>query len=68
MSTKKCISIVIPSYREEKNVPLIYQELKDILSTVSGRYDYEIIFVNDGSPDGTWEEIEKLCKLDTKVK
>lgn len=68
MSTKKCISIVIPAYREEKNIPLVYEELKSILSTISDRYDHEIIFVNDGSPDSTWEEIEKLCELDERVK
>jgi len=45
--SKKLISIVIPAYREEKNIPLIYVELKDVLKTIEDTYNYEIIFVND---------------------
>ncbi len=66
--SKKIISIVLPTYREEKNVPLIYNELQKVLLKISDTYDYEIIYVNDGSPDNTWEEIVKICQKDTKVK
>lgn len=64
---KKTLSIVIPAYREEKNISYIYQELLPILHSLEG-YHYEIIFVNDGSPDRTWHEIEKLCESDERVK
>jgi polyisoprenyl-phosphate glycosyltransferase len=63
----KLISIVIPAYREERNISYIYGELVPVLSSLQG-YDYEIIFVNDGSPDRTWQEIEHLCESDTRVK
>ena len=66
--SKKLISIVIPAYREEKNIPLIYNELVNILKTIKEEYKYEIIFINDGSPDDTWEEIEKIAIKDEKVK
>lgn len=66
--SKKIISIVLPTYREEKNVPLIYNELQKVLLKISDTYDYEIIYVNDGSPDNTWEEIVKICQIDPKVK
>jgi len=65
---KKLISIVIPSYNEEKNVTLLYNELKNVLWKVINKYEYEIIYVNDGSSDNTWEEIKKLCNNDKKVK
>lgn len=65
---KKLISVVLPSYREEKNVPLVYLELTKVLLKITDKYDYEIIFVNDGSPDDTWEEIAKLCDKDERVK
>lgn len=67
MATKrKLISLVIPAYREEKNIPLIYAEIKKILLTWK-KYDFEIIFINDGSPDATWIEISKLCDNDKRV-
>lgn len=64
---KKLISIVLPAYKEEKNIPIIYKELKKVLENISD-YDFEIIFVNDWSPDKTWKEIEKLAKDDKIVK
>ncbi|MGE4443970.1 MAG: glycosyltransferase family 2 protein [Candidatus Altimarinota bacterium] len=66
--SKKLISIVLPSYREEKNVSLIYNELQKVFYKNSEKYNYEIIYVNDGSPDNTWEEIVKICEKDKKVK
>ncbi len=66
--SKKLISLVLPAYREEKNISLVYAELTKTLKTIEQNYDYEIIFVNDWSPDNTWEEISKICEIDTKVK
>lgn len=68
MATKKhLISLVIPAYREESNIPLIYKEIQKVLTKIE-EYDFEIIFIDDGSPDTTWLEIEKLCKQDKTVK
>jgi polyisoprenyl-phosphate glycosyltransferase len=59
--SKKLLSIVIPAFREEKNISYIYTELLIELEKIHPDYHYEIIFVDDGSPDQTWHEIEKLC-------
>lgn len=67
MKNRQLISLVIPAYKEEKNIPLIYIEIQNTLLTLT-KYDFEIIFVNDGSPDATWFEIEKLCLSDERVK
>lgn len=67
MSDKKLISIVIPAYKEEKNISVIYNDLEVILNKLD-IYNFEIIFVNDWSPDLTWFEIAKLCEIDKKVK
>ncbi len=67
MRNKQLVSLVIPAYKEEKNIPLIYTEIQNTLVSIK-KYDFEIIFVNDGSPDTTWIEIEKLCKKDKSVK
>ena len=63
---KEFLSVVLPSYNEEENIPLIYAELEKYID--AKRFDYEIIFVNDGSQDETWQQIEKLSKKHTAVK
>lgn len=64
--TKKLVSIIIPCYNEEKNIPLLYQGLKPVLDGAA--FDYEIICVEDGSRDGTWHELVKLAEQDKKLK
>lgn len=58
------ISIVIPLYNEEENVEELYFEIKKNVSDL----DYEIIFVDDGSKDKTWEKIKKISNLDKNIK
>lgn len=65
---KKLISLVFPAYREAKSVRPMYDALQPILLPLRERYDFELIFVNDGSPDATWQEIWKLAQLDSEVK
>ena len=63
---KRHISIVIPFYNEENNIPLIYMELKKILNNAN--YSFEIIFVNDGSTDNSSTELDKITAADHTVK
>ncbi|SNZ13007.1 glycosyltransferase family 2 protein [Hydrogenobacter hydrogenophilus] len=58
------ISVVIPAYNEEQNIPILYQKLTQVLE---GK-DYEIIFVDDGSEDGTFNVLEKIANKDKRVK
>jgi polyisoprenyl-phosphate glycosyltransferase len=64
---KKLLSIVIPVYNEEENIPLLYEELKKTLKSLS-KYKYEIVFVNDGSVDKTWSKIKNIHDKDVNVK
>lgn len=57
----KKISFVIPCYRSEKTLAAVVEELKDKMATMSDEYSYEIILVNDDSPDGTYKVIEDLA-------
>ena len=66
ITNKKLVSIVIPCYNEEKNIPILYEELKKVLDTAP--FFYEIIFVEDGSKDTTWQELLKLANKDQNVK
>jgi len=63
---KRLISIVIPFYNEENNIPLVYRELKKILNNAN--YSFEIIFVNDGSTDNSSTELDKITAADHTVK
>ena len=67
-SQKGLISIIIPVYNEEKNIPLIYDELIKIFRSLQNKYNYEIIFINDGSSDNSFIELTMLAKKDDGVK
>lgn len=64
----KKISVVIPCYNEEKSVKVMYERLSKVFRDKLSRYDYEIIFVDDRSPDTTWKEIKSVCAYDQRVK
>ena len=60
------ISIVSPVYKGEKMVAELVRRNVESVSTITE--NYEIILVNDASPDGSWEEIVKQCESNPKVK
>lgn len=60
------ISVVSPEYKGEKMVAELVRRIVESVSTITE--DYEIILVNDASPDNSWEEIVKQCQLNPKVK
>lgn len=63
---KPHISIVSPVYKGEKMVAELVRRNVESVSAIAE--DYEIILVNDASPDNSWEEIVKQCELNPKVK
>lgn len=64
--TKMGLSIVIPIFDEAENITPLYKELKEVLERIGD--EYEIIFVDDGSDDGSGEILVKLANNDKKVK
>lgn len=60
------ISIVTPVYKGETCLVELYRRLKETLAPLTG--DFEIIMVNDCSPDNSWHVIERLANADTRVK
>jgi glycosyltransferase involved in cell wall biosynthesis len=61
------ISLVIPCYNEEESLPLFYEELKRVSSEMSD-YDFEMLFIDDGSKDKTLETLQNFAKDDERVK
>ena len=63
----KKVSLVIPMYYEEEVAEKCYERVTENLKKLQN-YEYEIIFVNDGSKDKTLEILEKIAKQDEQVK
>ena len=64
----KKISVIIPTYNEEENVPVLCPILVNIFTEQLPQYDYEIIFIDNDSQDLTREKLKELCSLNPKVK
>jgi len=60
------ISAVIPVFNEEESLPELTQWISRVMN--DNGFSYEIIFINDGSTDGSWDEIQKLASTNGNVK
>ncbi|MDM8233302.1 glycosyltransferase family 2 protein [Phocaeicola barnesiae] len=60
------ISVVIPLYNEEESLPELYAWIERVMK--ANGFSYEVIFVNDGSTDGSWKVIEELSRKHEQVK
>ena len=58
----KKVTILIPCYNEEQSLPLLYEQLAALTDNHT-EYDWEILFVNDGSKDNTIGIIKQLQKM-----
>ncbi len=65
MEYKKNISVVVPLYNEAESLPELYVWIKQVMN--ENKFSYEIIFVNDGSTDTSWEVINQLAADDENV-
>jgi len=61
------ISIVIPAYNEERNLQVLYANLREVLKG-AGEDDFELVIVDDGSADRTWDAIAALSAADVRVR
>ena len=60
------ITVVIPLYNEEESLPELHAWIKRVME--NNQFSYEIIFINDGSTDHSWNVIEDLAHKDSNVK
>lgn len=64
----KKISIMIPCYNEVENVDLMYRTVMNVLCEALPQYDYEVLFIDNCSTDGTRDILERICSENHKVK
>nr|MCR4563215.1 glycosyltransferase [Clostridiales bacterium] len=64
----KKISVLIPCYNEQENVVPMSEAVTELFKTELSQYDYEIIFIDNCSTDGTRKLLEEICQKDKKIK
>jgi len=62
----KKITIIVPSYNEEEALPYLYERLNSLMNSLD-KYEFEILFVNDGSKDKTLELIKEMRSKDNRI-
>lgn len=60
------ISVIIPLYNEEESLPELFAWIQRLMQ--ANNYSYEVIFINDGSTDGSWKVIEQLQSAHKEIK
>ena len=63
---KKLVTILIPAYNEEDVLPLLYDRLSNLMNSLP-QYNFELLFVNDGSKDRTLEILKELRQNDLRI-
>jgi glycosyltransferase involved in cell wall biosynthesis len=61
----KYLSVVIPVYNEEENIPILHEHLSQVLRGQD--FSYEVIYVDDGSTDGTFLQLQLIAHLDPQT-
>lgn len=68
MCNQKSISIIIPVYNEQENISTVYTQVTAVLQSLQSVYQYEFIFINDGSKDASWSLLAQLALADPCVR
>jgi glycosyltransferase involved in cell wall biosynthesis len=61
------ISLIVPCYNEEESLPTLYAELRRVTSEMSD-FEFEMLFIDDGSKDGTLALLKEMASTDERVK
>ena len=67
MDKKKQITLVVPTFNESANLRPFFESLNDVIEGLE-KYQWEVVFVNDGSSDNTWAVIQDLAAHDSRVR
>ena len=58
------LSVIVPTFNERDNVTVLYRRLAAVLTGIA----WEVVFVDDNSPDGTWDVVRALAQRDSRVR
>ena len=62
----KKISVIIPAYNEEESLPILKQRMEKLMNSMEN-YEFEILFINDGSKDNTINIIKEMREEDNRI-
>lgn len=65
---RQLISIVVPVYQEHGNIEPLYEAVSRVMETIASRYDWELVFTDNHSTDGTFDELVALAGRDPRVR
>lgn len=63
----KTITILTPMYNEQENIHQFYKQINEVIKGLMDTYQFEFLFINDGSSDNSLLEVKNLSKEDTRV-
>src|SRR6478609_8915403 len=58
------LSVIVPTFNERDNVTTLYRRLEATFAGIA----WEVVFVDDNSPDGTWDVVRGLARMDNRVR
>jgi polyisoprenyl-phosphate glycosyltransferase len=66
-TTRPLIAIVVPVFNERENLRLLHEAVTGVMRAMAGEYDWEFVFVDDGSRDGSFEALQALRANDERI-
>ena len=67
LNCRKIVTLLVPAYNEEDVLPLFYREVVRVVAPLEDKYDFEFLFINDGSTDSTLSLLKELRAKDERV-
>ncbi|MCM1005127.1 MAG: glycosyltransferase family 2 protein [Prevotella sp.] len=67
VTQKKKVTLLVPAYNEQEALPHFYKRVCDVLYPLENKYDFELLFVNDGSTDSTLQLLKAMRMADSRV-
>lgn len=64
----KKLTVIVPCYNEQESLPLFFDEIVRVSNLMKDKVAFEVLYINDGSTDGTLEEMKELRKKDSRMK